>query len=302
LGGVIEGTVSNSTKAPIEDITLIAYYVTDKFEWFSYGLTDENGDYSIMGLRSGDWNIFCWGDTLYAYEWYNNKNNWNTADNIAVTAPATVSDIDFTLPIGGSISGIVYDEGSSPLAGCNVAAYETSLVWGGIAVKDDESSADGSYRISGLRTGSYWVEASTECEEQWWDHASSVLEADLVNVTMPGNTPNINFNVPSAAEDEGEETAIRPTDFKLEQNYPNPFNPETEIEYTLHRPAYVILQIYNLLGQKVKTLVNERQTIGSFLIVWDGKNTKGREVTSGIYFYRLEVNGVSQTRRMVLLK
>lgn len=302
LGGTIEGTVSNSTKGPIEDITLIAYYVTDKFEWFNFGYTDDNGDYSITGLRSGDWRVFCWGDTTYAYEWYDNKANFNDANDITVTAPGTVSNKDFTLAVGGSISGYVYGDGGSPLCGCTVAAYETSFVWGGIAVKEDETGGDGSYRITGLRTGGYWVGASTECSEQWWDHASSILEATVVSVTMPNDHSGINFNMPTAVEDETGEAASIPGSFELKQNYPNPFNPETKIEYSLQRSGQVTMEIYNLLGQKIRTLVNEHHRAGSYSALWDGTNQQGMAVSSGIYFCRLLVEESSQTKTMVLLK
>jgi hypothetical protein len=302
LGGIIEGNVSSSTKGPIEGVVLMAFYEPDKFEWFSYGYTDEDGDYSIMGLRSGDWKVFCWGDTSYAFEWYDNKTSFNNATSITVTAPSTVSNKNFVLANGGSISGYVYNLVGSPLSDCYVAAYETSFVWGGMSVKTDETSADGSYRIGGLATGGYWVEASTECNDQWWDHASSMLEATVVSVTMPGNVPNINFNVPSAVEDELDPETSRPESFELEQNYPNPFNPGTEIRYSLRRSGQVTLEVYNLLGQKIRTLVNGYQRSGSYSLQWNGMNQQGMTVSSGVYFCRLLVDGSSQTKRMVLLK
>jgi hypothetical protein len=136
----------------------------------------------------------------------------------------------------------------------------------------------------------------------WFDNKPLWSLPDSVLVTMASNTPGINFNFPSAVEDEENQVALRPDNFELNQNYPNPFNPGTQIEYTLQRPAQVSLTIYNLLGQKVKVLVSERQSAGSYQITWDGKNEQGRISSSGIYFYRLEVNGVPQTKRMVLLK
>jgi len=302
LGGTIEGTVSNSGKAPIEGVALWGYYVPDKFEWMNFGYTDENGDYSITGLRSGEWKVFCWGDSTYAFEWYDNKTNFNNATSVNVTAPGTASGKDFSLAVGGSISGYVYGNGGSPLSGCNVAAYETSFVWGGISVKTDETGADGSYTITGLPTGGYYVEASTDCVERWWDNVSSILEASVVSVTMPGDHSGINFNIPSAVEDQPGEVTSIPVSFELKQNYPNPFNPETEIEYHLQRSVHVTLEVYNLLGQKVRTLVDEYQRSGLYSADWDGTNDQGNAVSSGIYFCRLLVDESSQTKRMVLLK
>jgi hypothetical protein len=106
---------------------------------------------------------------------------------------------------------------------------------------------------------------------------------------------------PTAVEEE-EESSITPKDFELYQSYPNPFNNQTIIKYDLLKPCQVSLTIYNILGQKVKTLVNERQEAGSKIVNWGGKNEKGKDLASGIYFYQLKAGDLTQTKRMVLLK
>lgn len=85
-------------------------------------------------------------------------------------------------------------------------------------------------------------------------------------------------------------------------NYPNPFNPETTISYNLREAGEVTLDIYNLKGQKVKTLVNERQNAGSYSIVWNGKDDGNRNVSSGVYFYRMRNGKFSSTKKMILMK
>jgi len=99
----------------------------------------------------------------------------------------------------------------------------------------------------------------------------------------------------------GEKSAI-PQEFSLSQNYPNPFNPETEISYGLPRDCYVKLAIHNVAGQKVNTLVDERQSAGYKTIYWNGRDDKGKEVASGIYFYKLEAGNFTESRKMVLIK
>jgi len=94
----------------------------------------------------------------------------------------------------------------------------------------------------------------------------------------------------------GEFSSI-PAHFSLSQNYPNPFNPITKIKYALPQDSYVRLEIFNILGEKVATLVNGRQKAGYKSVSWDG----GR-FSSGIYFYRLNCGDYTQTRRMILLK
>jgi len=93
-----------------------------------------------------------------------------------------------------------------------------------------------------------------------------------------------------------------PESFSLIQNYPNPFNPETDIEYALPTDCQVKLSIYNLLGQKVKTLVNEPQTAGFKTIHWNGRDEQGNLVASGIYFYKLNAGDFTATKKMVMTK
>ncbi len=89
----------------------------------------------------------------------------------------------------------------------------------------------------------------------------------------------------------------------LQQNNPNPFNPETAISYTIPMSANISLNIFNIKGQKVRTLVSEKQERGNHSIRWDGKDALGNNAASGVYFYRLDAEGQpSQTRKMLLLK
>ncbi len=105
---------------------------------------------------------------------------------------------------------------------------------------------------------------------------------------------------PTAVEDRTTQT---PDGFELLQNYPNPFNPATTIRYQLAQVGDVRLTIYNLLGQKVRTLVHTRQPAGNYAVVWDGRDDADEAVTSGMYFYELHVDGVFlATRKMALLK
>ena len=94
-----------------------------------------------------------------------------------------------------------------------------------------------------------------------------------------------------------------PTEFALHQNYPNPFNPQTNIPYDLAESGDVVLRIYNLLGQEVRTLVRERQTPGRYTVQWSGMDDRGVSVSSGIYFYQVSVAGKFQdAKRLMLLK
>jgi hypothetical protein len=93
-----------------------------------------------------------------------------------------------------------------------------------------------------------------------------------------------------------------PSQFYLAQNHPNPFNPETKIEFTIPMEGRVNLSVYNLLGQKIATLVDEYLSAGIHQAIWQGKDDSGNPVASGIYFYRLVAGEYSDFKKMVLLK
>ncbi len=88
----------------------------------------------------------------------------------------------------------------------------------------------------------------------------------------------------------------------LGQNYPNPFNPETTISYSLEKPGVVELSVYNIRGQKVKTLVNSRCEAGQNNVTWNGTDESGKNVSGGVYLYRLQTEDQALTRKMILLK
>ncbi len=94
----------------------------------------------------------------------------------------------------------------------------------------------------------------------------------------------------------------RPDRFVLKSNYPNPFNPNTTIPYALHQPGNVIISIYDVLGNQVTVLKNGRQTAGYHEVLWNGTNQDGHQVSSGIYFVRMQVDDGVQMLKMQLLK
>jgi hypothetical protein len=106
----------------------------------------------------------------------------------------------------------------------------------------------------------------------------------------------------------GEFTSLRrtgatlPTNFSLKQNFPNPFNPATLIEFSVPQTQHVTLEIFNVLGEHVTTLVNRYLTTGNYSVTWNGDDSKGNVVTSGVYFYRLSAGEFSQTRKMMMVK
>jgi len=97
-----------------------------------------------------------------------------------------------------------------------------------------------------------------------------------------------------------------PKEYSLSQNFPNPFNPTTLIRYAIPdregRPHRINLKVYNVLGQRVRTLVNMEQAPGYYSVVWNGRDDYGRELASGVYFYRLKAGRYSSSKKLLLLK
>ncbi|MBN1213554.1 MAG: T9SS type A sorting domain-containing protein [candidate division Zixibacteria bacterium] len=108
--------------------------------------------------------------------------------------------------------------------------------------------------------------------------------------------------VPTFAVSVDDEEDGLPEGFSLSHNYPNPFNPGTTINYSIGYGTEIELSVYNALGQKIATLVDEPQAPGDYTIQWNGRDSNGREMSSGIYFYKLETGLYSESKKMVLLK
>lgn len=194
-------------------------------------------------------------------------------------------------------SGKLMDvSGASTANGANVLQWSynggTNQQW---AIADQ---GDGSYKLTARHSGKCLdlVNGSTADGaniQQYTDNGTSAQRWEFVLV---GSSKPI-------AE---EKAAPAPEDFSLAQNYPNPFNPETEIGYYLKDAGSVRLEIFNILGHKVKTLVNDYKSVGQHSIAWNGRDESDVRVPSGIYFYSINVstdNGAySATRKMLLEK
>ncbi len=94
----------------------------------------------------------------------------------------------------------------------------------------------------------------------------------------------------------------RPIRFELKQNFPNPFNPSTKIEFSLERGENVRLEIFDITGRSVTTLVNEFKNSGNHSVIWDGKDSQNFSQPTGVYFYRLNISNRSENRKMIILK
>ena len=104
------------------------------------------------------------------------------------------------------------------------------------------------------------------------------------------------------SSNEDDDQNIIPNTARLYQNYPNPFNPETVIRYELASADKVEISIYNIIGERVKVLVNKEEEQGEHSVRWNGKNESGYHVSSGVYFYMLKTSAKRIVQKMILLR
>jgi len=130
------------------------------------------------------------------------------------------------------------------------------------------------------------------------------MAADQDLVGLAGESGFLMFRSPGMLVDLNDDPGVNrlPVDYSISNNYPNPFNPLTSINYSLSRKSRVTIEIYNVLGQKVITLIDANKLAGEYQVDWNGKDSKGRLVSTGIYFYKFQAGDFVDTKKMLLLK
>ncbi|MDZ4122407.1 MAG: carboxypeptidase regulatory-like domain-containing protein, partial [Candidatus Cloacimonadaceae bacterium] len=181
--------------------------------------------------------------------------------------------------VNGTVAGVVRTITNAPIAGVSITAGSYTAT----------TNAVGAYNIL-LPIGTYDVTASKV------GFQTQVINDVVVNANQ---TTTVNFVLGVVSN---EDNVIPVVATELSGNYPNPFNPSTTISYAIKDPANVRLEIYNLKGQLIRTLVNEEQNTGHYRIIWNGTDSLNRPVSSGVYFYRMNAGSYSSTRKMLLME
>ncbi len=157
---------------------------------------------------------------------------------------------------------------------------------------------DGSYSITGLSQGAFDVftdavgfSASGSASTGTTYNADGTTTAGSASLSVTPETPSAVKSQP-----------IQATSYSLEQNYPNPFNPTTQIAFNTANSEHVNISVFNILGQKVATIMDGNLSSGSHIVMWDGRNLHGQVLPSGVYFYRLSTPNFTAVKKMILLK
>jgi hypothetical protein len=189
---------------------------------------------------------------------------------ITLTSPVAVRGVEFTLKGAGDVIPVKLVGDKLDLLSGNT---EGGLHVGILDMDGPNTIPSGNTRLVRL-IGTYEIASAIVAVD------GSRSEAALLS----GNAPSL------------------PDKFELYQNYPNPFNPSTEIGFALPQTANVRLEIFNIMGQRVKQLADRQMEAGVHTILWDGRDAAGNAVASGVYFYRIDAGQYTASRKMLLLK
>jgi len=203
------------------------------------------------------------------------------------TGLLTVTILDDDGP-NGSPGTILSSQEITPVAGVNKVYFGT----------EDIRLDGGKFYIGETGQHTYAVDATAPLSNRGWEitsgwGANRFGATEDVMVRAVVTTLGVSVN---------EYLTYLPKGYEIEQNYPNPFNPSTSIRFSLSQKSNIKLVVYDILGNEVKTLVNEAMNAGTHSLVWNGTNHNGNLVHSGVYFYRLKGDNFSTTKKMMLLK
>lgn len=200
---------------------------------------------------------------------------------------------------GGTAAADYDDDGIPELYGAQYDNYVYQYIFDGTDVMNPDA-----YTINAVETnpfstpyGSFAVEAPGDLDgdgkgEVYVGHLSLVDGQNWLTVqeSSGGTFVQEEWNI------------VTPNDYKLAQNYPNPFNPTTQIQFKLPLKKEVTLTVYDLMGRKVKTLINKTMVPGQYDVEWNGTNDVGHQVASGVYIYRLKAGNVVKSKKMTLIR
>lgn len=195
----------------------------------------------------------------------------------------------------------------------DVRAYDLRLVAPGFEVVSLDHSgllgewSEATYLSQNTGSELVWAGAIKGCQREGFAGEAVVATATLRALRdgkpslrlVSGSVINSGNEFQATALDN---SAVLPGTFELGHNYPNPFNPNTNITFALPTDAFVTLSVYNMLGQKVSTLVADQLVAGHHQVTWNGRNEAGIQVASGLYIYQMDAPGFSKAHKMILLK
>jgi hypothetical protein len=288
--GMISGNViDDSTDAPIDNAVVIALAMDPMHRPHSrmcrFAFTDSTGAFSFQNLPVIEFKLFA-AARGYIGEFYDNVVRYDEATPVTPNADG----INFALaprPAGMRfLAGMISLPGEDQLGGGIAYAAQSGEIVDVVGI-----DFDGAYVFDDLEPGAYDISAISLDSQGQTDQPVELTFNDVSDADIVLSPTSVDDN-----------TTVLPTVSSLSQNYPNPFNAQTMISFDLAKPGRVELAVYNIVGQKIVTLIDGEYAAGGHSIIWNGFDSRGTAVSSGIYYYRLKTDDKSETMKMTLLK
>nr|NIW48936.1 T9SS type A sorting domain-containing protein [Gammaproteobacteria bacterium]NIW99551.1 T9SS type A sorting domain-containing protein [Phycisphaerae bacterium] len=286
------------------EVTLQGVVMTDS--------TDFVGDYWIQDA-----------DTAWSGIWVNNDPNTyikgdmvevtgTVEENFNVTRLDDITGSQVMTPGAGVFSAVPLNTGDINTGGPLAENFESVLVKvSNLTVTDpfpDDPSNFGEFTVDdgsgGLRVDDFASAFSGNLDSTYGlgDQIDSIVALHYYSFGDYKLIPRDSLDIHGHVVGIGDEITQIPSEFELFQNYPNPFNPSTKIRFNIAKTGQYKLAVFNVLGQKVRTLSNQTFTTGQHEVQWNGRDEFGNQVGSGIYFYRLTGENIALSKKMILLK
>jgi len=255
-----------------------------------YRITPESGNYLLREVPVGSTDVTASVDGYFPA----------TITGLEVTADITAEGTDFTpirCPIPGNASA---SEGLGDRIEVSWSAVNHADLVGYDVYRGKWQNGNFTKLNETPISGESYTDSNVPDNDVYWYYVKALYNGDY------GDAVSLASNIDYGSLDEvtgvDDQIPTVPESFFLSQNYPNPFNPTTTISYGLPENAEVSIEIFNVLGQQVRNLVDEYQAAGYKSIVWDGNDNSGSRVSSGVYFYTIEAGNFNAAKKMMLLK
>ena len=310
-GGVISRVLAFRLR-PVGKDTIIApqSYMAD---------TDSLGAYTLVNLPPGDYIVLAVPLGHYVPAFYSvlgSTRRWTDATKITINGNSVAGITIYVVPMlknftgYGSIRGTVTS--STPTSHGSMGKLSSAVgIEGSMVYAVDNASSqvagygitntDGSFTIAELAPGSYSVTVD-KVEYLAGSAGTATANPTYDAITGAAVASTVSLNIDAVVTDVSQESGAVPESYVLEQNYPNPFNPSTQILFSVPKTEKVSLVVFNLLGQKVATLVDGLLVQGTHAVTWNGRDSRGFQLSSGVYFYTLKTASFVASKKMLMLK
>jgi hypothetical protein len=288
ISGFIRDKNTNSELAGVD-----VYAIPNNGGNWIESTTGYDGAYFLRDIKDGDYILLFYKENCISQfykNYYETCSEWEDAFIFTLSGGEHISNLFTYLepinPMGGQISGSIYNNSSSSISGTLISAVDSA----GETISSSVSVFNGNYLIPSLKDGSYTIKAS-KIGYQTSEHS------DKISIDLNSKPVVDGVNIYITLTDVKDDEKIIPESYNLSQNYPNPFNPTTTIKYQVPKESFVSVKVYDAIGSEVADLVNEKQKQGYYELYFDASN-----FSSGVYFYRIISDNYTAVKKMLLVK